>query len=104
LALYSDLFYTSMSTSLALGGPNISGGVLEPKFPPRKGAMGSVDAATGILGAGASITTDYTEGLYKFVNGDYGEGSKDILRSLPFARMWFWKGQMNEATNAISRF
>ena len=104
MALYSDLFYTAMSTSLALGGPNISGGMLNPKFPPREGTMGMVDAATGVGGAGVSITTDYAEGVGQFLNGEYGEGSKQIIRSLPFARMWFWKNQMNEATNAISRF
>ena len=104
MALYSDLFYTAMSTSLALGGPNISGGMLNPKFPPREGPMGMVDAATGIGGAGVSITTDYAEGVAQFLNGEYGEGSKQVIRSLPFARMWFWKNQMNEATNAISRF
>ena len=104
MALYSDLFYTAMSTSLALGGPNISGGMLNPKFPPREGTMGMVDAATGVGGAGVSITTDYAEGVGQFLNGEYGEGSKQVIRSLPFARMWFWKNQMNEATNAISRF
>ena len=104
MALYSDLFYTAMSTSLALGGPNISGGMLNPKFPPREGTMGMVDAATGVGGAGVSITTDYAEGVGQFLNGEYGEGAKQIMRSLPFARMWFWKNQMNEATNAISRF
>ena len=104
MALYSDLFYTSMSTSIALGGPNISGGMLNPKFPPREGPMGMLDAATGVAGAGVSITTDYAEGVGQFLNGEYGEGSKQVIRSLPFARMWFWKNQMNETTNAISRF
>ena len=32
-ALYTDLLYTGMSTSLALGGPNITNGFLQPRFP-----------------------------------------------------------------------
>ena len=30
-----------------------------------------------------------------------GEGTKEVIRNLPFARMWFWKGKMNELTNMI---
>lgn len=101
LPLYSDMFYTSMHTSLALGGPNITAGLIDPKFPQEKNYL---DAVTGVLGAGPSIAQDYGESFYKFANGDYGEGSKQFLRTLPFARLWFWKGQMNELSNTFTRF
>ena len=97
-ALYSDMFYTAMSTSLALGGPNITGGVLQPRFPQKPDA---VDAATGLLGAGPSIGADLTRGAYDLVTGNVGEGSKEIIRNLPFARLWFMKGMVNNMTNAI---
>tara|TARA_R100000329_G_scaffold150291_2_gene142812 strand:- start:3153 stop:6650 length:3498 start_codon:yes stop_codon:yes gene_type:complete len=97
-ALYSDMFYTAMSTSLALGGPNITGGVLQPRFPQKPDAL---DAATGLLGAGPSIATDIGRGVYDLTTGNIGEGTKEIIRNLPFARMWFWKGKMNELTNMI---
>ena len=97
-ALYSDMFYTAMSTSLALGGPNITGGVLQPRFPQKPDA---IDAATGLLGAGPSIGADLTRGAYDLVTGNVGEGSKEIIRNLPFARLWFMKGMVNNMTNAI---
>ena len=97
-ALYSDIFYTAMSTSLALGGPNITGGVLQPRFPQEPNAL---DAATGVFGAGPSIAADLGRGVYDLTTGNIGEGTKQIIRNLPFARMWFWKGKMNELTNMI---
>jgi hypothetical protein len=96
-ALYSDLLYTSMHTSLALGGPNITAGLLSPKFPQKPSV---VDAVTGIAGAGPSWGADMAIGLYDFLNGNYGEGAKDIARNLPFARMWFWKDEVSQLTRA----
>jgi hypothetical protein len=97
-ALYSDIFYTAMSTSLALGGPNITAGVLQPRFPQEPDAL---EAAAGVLGAGPSIGLDLGRGVYDLTTGNIGEGTKQIIRNLPFARMWFWKGKMNELTNMI---
>ena len=97
-ALYSDLFYTAMSTSLALGGPNLTNGFLQPRFP-QKPNLG--DAATGILGAGPSIGLDYARGMADLLSGNVGEGTREIVRNLPFARMWFWKGKMNDFTRML---
>ena len=99
-ALYSDMFYTAMSTSLALGGPNLTGGALQPRFPQEQDY---IDAATGILGAGPSIASDITRGAYDIVTGNIGEGSKEIIRNLPMARMWFWKQKMNEFTRMLEK-
>ena len=96
-ALYSDLFYTAMHTSLALGGPNITGGLLSPKFPQQPSMA---DAINGFAGAGPSWATDMALGIYQFAGGDYGEGAREIVRNLPFARMWFWKDEMNQLTKA----
>jgi hypothetical protein len=97
-ALYSDLFYTAMSTSMALGGPNLTNGFLQPRFP-QKPNLG--EAATGVLGAGPSIGLDYGTGIYNLLTGNVGEGTKEIVRNLPFARMWFWKGKVNDITNML---
>ena len=97
-ALYSDIFYTSMQTSLAMGGPNISGGVVAPKFP----AEDPYGATIGIGGAGPSIGYDYASAMKEFfIDGEFSEGAKNFTRSLPFARMWFWKDQMNELTRSF---
>jgi hypothetical protein len=55
---------------------------------------------TGIAGAGPSWGADMAIGLYDFLNGNYGEGAKDIARNLPFARMWFWKDEVSQLTRA----
>lgn len=97
MALYSDIFYTSMHTSLALGGPNITNGILSPKFNQQQSVA---DAVTGIAGAGPSWGYDMGKAMVNFAGGEYAEGGKDIVRNLPFARMWFWKDEVNQITNA----
>jgi len=96
-ALYSDLFYTAMHTSLALGGPNITNGIISPKFPQQPSIL---DAVTGIAGAGPSWTADTASGVYQFASGEYGEGARVVVRNLPFARMWFLKDDINQITRA----
>lgn len=97
MALYSDIFYTSLHTSLALGGPNITNGLISPKFPQEPNA---IDALTGVAGAGPSWAADTISGIYQFANGEYGEGGKQVARNLPFARMWFLKDDINQITRA----
>lgn len=96
-ALYSDLFYTGMHTSLALGGPDITGGFISPKFPQRQSLF---DAATGLAGAGPSWLADVGEGMYEIYNGEYGDGARRIFRDLPFMRLWFIKDEVNQLTRA----
>jgi len=98
-ALYSDITYTAMHTSMALGGPDISMGLLQPKFPQQENYA---DAAVGVLGAGPSIGLDVGRGVGDLVTGNYGEGAKQIMRSMPLARLWIWKDYMNEASNAFT--
>jgi len=98
MPLYSDMFYTAMTTTIALGGPNITGGALQTKFPQEADTL---DAVTGVLGAGPSITTDLGRAVYEMTTGDIGEGSKDFIRNLPYARLWFLKGKVNELTNML---
>ena len=61
----------------------------------------TLDAVTGVLGAGPSITTDLGRAVYEMTTGDIGEGSKDFIRNLPYARLWFLKGKVNELTNML---
>lgn len=98
MPLYSDMFYTAMTTTLAMGGSNITGGVLQPKFPQE---ADTYDAVSGVMGAGPSITTDLSRAVYEMTTGDVGEGSKDFIRNLPYARLWFLKGKVNELTNML---
>ena len=99
LAMYSDLFYTSMHTSLALGGPDISMGLLEPKFPQDQSVA---DAITSVGGAGPAITVDIVRGLHDFaIEGKYGRGSAQVIKNLPFMRLWFIKGSVSELSSVL---
>lgn len=98
-SLYTDITYTAMHTSLALGGPDISMGLLQPKFPQEENYA---DAIAGVAGAGPSIGLDVGRGVSDLVTGNYGEGAKQIMRSMPLARLWIWKDYMNEASNAFT--
>jgi hypothetical protein len=98
-ALYSDMYYTSIQTSLALGGPDLTMGLISPKFPQEKNY---VDAVTAPLGAGVSITTDLARAAYTFSRGDYGEGAKEFISNLPGARLWFMKDLVNDMSRGIA--
>jgi hypothetical protein len=93
LSLYSDLFYTTMQTTLAMGGPNITGGFLSPKFKPKGGTS---DAIFNLAGAGPNWASDLLSGVYAFASGDYAGGGRDIVRSLPANNLWFLKGEINQ--------
>lgn len=88
-ALYSDMMYTAMSTSLALGGPNLTGGILEPRFPQKPDGF---DAFTGIAGAGASTLDDMRRGIIDIVNGNVGEGMGELIDSAPMTGLFMVDG------------
>jgi hypothetical protein len=98
--LYSDMFYTAMSTSLALNGPNLTGGALQPRYPQEQNA---VDAATGLLGAGPSVGMEYAQGMANLVSGNVGTGTKEIIRALPFSNLWMIKDAVNKYTNMLEK-
>ena len=101
LAMYSDFYYRALHTSAQLGGPDIGMGTINPKFAVKPS---TIDPLTDILGAGPSIATDITKGVIDVVQGNVSEGSKQVVRNLPGARMWFWKDEMNQLTNSFKSF
>lgn len=99
-ALHSDMFYESLAMSSAFGMPDISGGLIQPKFPeddPYAAVIG------GVGGAGPSIAYDQFQAARQFINGEYGEGAKNFVRELPYARLWFLRDTMNEMTRGWAR-
>ena len=92
-SIYSDLFYTSLHTSLALAGPNITAGLISPKF---KTEPNVADAVAGLAGAGPSWGLDMVNSLGLFLSGDYGEGAKEFVRNLPGSNLWFIKDELNQ--------
>ena len=98
-ALYSDLMYTTMQTALAMGGPNLTGGILQPRYPQQPSA---VDAITNVTGAASGWTADMIMSMMTFAGGDYGEGASQFIRNLPFSNLWFLKNDVNQLGRYIS--
>ena len=69
-----------------------------PKFPQEKNIT---DAVTSIGGAGPSIAVELYRGMEQFVTGEYGAGSKQIIKNLPYMRLWFIKDMVNELGNTL---
>jgi hypothetical protein len=92
-SIYSDLFYTSLHTSLALGGPNITAGLISPKY---KTEPNIADAVAGLAGAGPSWGLDMVNSLGLFLSGEFGEGAKEFVRNLPGSNLWFIKDEVNQ--------
>ena len=98
MPLHTDMFYTAMATSLAMGGPNITGGFVSPKFPQ---GPNTADALTGIGGAGPSIALDYYRAFADLISGNYNEGVKNLSKILPFAQIFWYKDFVNSMLGAI---
>ncbi len=98
-ALHSDLFYTAMNISQALDGPNISGGLIKPKFKQDKSA---VDAFLGFAGAGPSYAVDVGRGVKELLDGNYGQGANELVRRLPASQLWFIKDEINGMGRAFA--
>ena len=107
LALFSDLYYTGMVTSAKVGGPDLGFGLIKPKFvdKPRDDMFGHVSqVASDIGGAGYGWGDSLLyDGLGSFVRGEYGTGAKNIIKDLPFARLWFLKGFVNDIGTGIEK-
>ena len=95
-ALYSDIYYTSMHTINAFNGPDIGLGIIGPKYRDT-----ASEAVIGITGAAPSIGFTYAQALKEMLVGDTGAGAKDLIRSVPFMRVYWWKDSVNEMTNAL---
>ncbi len=115
MPLYSGLYYEAMHTSLGVGGPDISGGLLKPKYNVDDRGLENV---IGLSGAGPSYffdfannsfelafdkELDYSEGAYQFIEGDRGNALKGLMRQLPFARIPWWKQYVYDISNSIDR-
>ena len=68
-AIYTDFFYQSIATSMALTGENYLEGFVKEKFPEEQGIG---NALTGVGGAGPSILKDYYDGFVEMTTGDPG--------------------------------
>lgn len=97
-AIYTDFFYQSLAMSMALTGDNYLEGVVKPKFPEEQNLM---NAFTAVGGAAPSIMQQYGEAFNEMLFGDFGEGAKDAIRTLPYMRLWFIHGLVNNMTSAL---
>ena len=116
LSLYSALYYEALHSSLALGGPDIGMGLINPKFNVTED--GPAETVAGLAGAGPSIfwdysknaftlatgkEIDYAEGAFKFINGDRGTAARHFIKGLPFMSLPYYSERINDFGRAIDR-
>ena len=85
---------------MAMTGENYMEGYVSAKFPEEQNYMSAV---TGLTGAGPSIIQDYASAGHEMITGDLGEGAKDLIRKLPYTKLWFLSQLTNDFTNALSK-
>jgi len=116
LSLYSALYYEALHSSLAVGGPDIGMGLINPKFNVTED--GPAETVAGLAGAGPSIfwdysknaftlatgkEIDYAEGAFKFINGDRGTAARHFIKGLPFMSLPYYSERINDFGRAIDR-
>ena len=100
-SIYSDIFYKTLATGANLGYPN---SFFKPKYVTKNPDERPVDIALEFGGAGPSIAVDYYRSLAKLIRGDYSDGTKDLVKSLPFARLWFLESFHSELGRQLNKF
>ncbi len=96
-ALYTDMFYTSISSSMAMTGRNYLDGYVRPKFPEEQGIWNSMNQ---FAGAGPSVMQDYYNAAAGLVEGQ--EGSiEDAINMIPGMRLFFIRYLVNTAKHAF---
>jgi hypothetical protein len=96
-ALYSDMFYTSISSSMAMTGENYLDGYVKPKFPEEQGFFNSVNQ---FAGAGPSVSQDYYNAFNGLINGEKGS-VEQAAKMIPGMRLWFMRYLVNSMQNAF---
>lgn len=96
-ALYSDMFYTSISSSMAMTGENYLDGYVKPKFPEEQGFFNSVNQ---FAGAGPSVSQDYYNAFNGLINGEKG-AVEQTAKMIPGMRLWFMRYIINSFQGAF---
>lgn len=95
-ALYMDLFYEALHTTLALRGENITGGFISPKYKDT-----AHESLVGIMGAGPSHTFDIGQAINEMLRGDLGKGASDLMKISPFLSLPYFKNSVKDLGAAI---
>ena len=74
--------------------------MLEPRFPQQPN---TIDAVTGLGGAGLSIGAEIASGVKDIVTGNIGAGTAELVDSAPFTGLWFLKSMFNEFENMLEK-
>ena len=100
-AIYSDLFYKGITAAENLGYPN---SYIQPKYISRDKDERPLDAVLEPFGAPASLVVDVGRSVSKIAKGEFGEGTNDLLRTMPFWRLWFLENETKELGRVLNRF
>jgi hypothetical protein len=101
-SVYGDVALNSIRVSVQLGLNDPENDYVNLPF---YGKEGYLEAATTILGAGASSVKDFADASVKMANGDYADAVKEFYLMLPLAEL-FWikddsRGMIDYATKSV---
>lgn len=91
IAFYTDMFYTSIATSMAMTGENYLDGYVKPKFPEEQGFFNTVNQ---FAGAGPSVAQDYYDTFSGLLNGD-PKYIDDAIKMIPGMKLFFVRALTN---------
>ncbi len=95
-AIYTDLFYESLHTMLAVNDTNITGGFISPKYQDS-----AIEQGIGLMGAGPSYVTDIYQAINEMVTGDMGKGMGMFLKKTPGFTLPYIRGHVNDWAAAL---
>ncbi|MAT13231.1 MAG: hypothetical protein CMM02_19715 [Rhodopirellula sp.] len=106
LALISDIYYTAMENGERFG-VDMGFGLFNPKVKSREDDTNwdkTMDTFTSIGGAGMSWGDAVArKGFGEILQGNYGEGSSQLLKNAPFLKLWFLRGFMGDMGSELRR-
>tara|TARA_R110000823_G_scaffold177575_1_gene310159 strand:+ start:4696 stop:8085 length:3390 start_codon:yes stop_codon:yes gene_type:complete len=93
-AIYNDMLYTALHTTMELTGKNITGGLISPKY--NTGNASPLETVVGAFGAGPSVTFDLASGVKDLLSGNWSDGASTVSRNLPFTGLFWLEPTVND--------
>ena len=101
-ALHSDMAYSVLNNSIALGFLDKDDSYISPKYDvPTEGIQRDVDVASQWLGPAPGLIADVAIGLKQLHDEDYAEGSETLLNTVPFRSLMWTRGLFGELNRHV---
>jgi hypothetical protein len=101
-ALHSDMAYSVLNNSIALGFLDKDDSYISPKYDvPTEGIQRDVDVASQWLGPAPGLAADLAIGLKQLHDEDYAEGSETLLNTVILRNLLWTRGLFGELNRHV---